>query len=106
MSRKPAIPTHDFNEMNAVAIADLVEQDIKRAARKWKYAHKGSTEASRHAAATEMGALYLQANHTLYFREEKEALRDAHQHWMELMREWFLGVVAGRAKVSLGEIKK
>lgn len=93
MPRKPVIPTHDFRQMDATTIADLVEQDIKSMARQWKDDHAsgaGQTDKSYYTAATATAAHYLQANPFLYMREEKEATRDAHQHWMDLMREWFL----------------
>jgi hypothetical protein len=93
MSRTRTFPSHDFKDMNAEEIALLVEADIKSLARKWKHQHPQRTVTNESTAATETAALYLQANHALYFRADKQDLKDAHQNWMMMMREWFLRVV-------------
>ena len=92
MSRTRTFPVHPFGNMDALGIADTVESDIKKMARQWRYAHRKSTRESRETAATETAALYLQANHALYFREEHKAMKDAHQQWMQLMQSWFLSI--------------
>ena len=101
MSRKRILPSHPFKEMDAEAIASTVESDIKSLARKWKYAHSKSSRAAQETAAIETAALYLQANHDLYFRDERQALKDAHQHWILLMQEWFLSVFETKSRKKL-----
>jgi len=86
------MPSHNFKEMDAEVIAATVESDVKALARKWRYAHSKSALVAQETAATEVAALYLQANHDLYFREGRQAMRDAHQHWMQLMQVWFLSI--------------
>ncbi len=83
---------HSFVGLDAVEIAEQVEKDIRSDARKWKRANPGK-RTSLQEAATAVAALYLQAHHELYFREDRQAMRDAHQHWMELMHEWFISTV-------------
>lgn len=98
MSRPTTMPEHDFAEMNAEAIAERAEKDIKSLARKWKYRHKKATKEAKETAATANAALYLQANPSLYKRETIQATRDAHQEWMDKMRGWFLSVWSPRPR--------
>jgi len=84
--------------MNAEEIAMQVKEDIIHLARQWKYKHAKRTPIMSKSAATETAALYLQANHSLYFRDNRQDMKDAHQKWMLLMQEWFLATVERRTK--------
>lgn len=89
MSRTTTMPKRNFSEMDADAIATIVEQDIKSLARRRK--NKVRKDA-RVALATKTAALYLQANRALYVRETIPDTRNAHESWMALMREWFFDI--------------
>lgn len=98
MSRTRTMPSHNFEGMNAEEIGTLVEKDIKSLARKWKYAHSKATTILIKSAATETAALYLQANHVLYFRDDQQEMRNTHQHWMIMMQEWFISTIEKKSR--------
>ncbi len=89
MNQTAELANSDLQKLSAEEIATQVERDIKRLARRWKLEHPKNKNSLR-TAATEAAALYLQRHHDLYFRPDAQVMRDAHQHWMDLMREWFI----------------
>jgi len=99
MSRPVKMPVRTFDKMNADTIAKTTEDDIKSLARKWKYRHPKSSKEAKDKAATETAALYLQANQFLYARDDIQAMRNAHENWMLLMRTQFLSVFEPKIKV-------
>ncbi|SRR6266568_4173345 len=91
--RATSFPKRNFQDVNAEEMARMVEEDIRALARKWKYKNTAKsgkrTPPAIRNAAIEAAALYLQANHALYIREDRQAMKDAHQGWMLLMQTWF-----------------
>ena len=96
--RTSTFPKRSFEDMDVEAIAAQIEKDIKAKARKWRYNNPNKRLDGIEVAATETAALYLQANHDLYFRDDRQAMRDAHAHWMHLMRTWFIQTVERKRK--------
>lgn len=88
-------PKPSFADLTSDEIAEQVEKDIRSEARKWKKKHAAQRgkRVNVHTAATATAALYLQKHNILYMRENTQALKDAHQQWMDVMREWFVSTV-------------
>ncbi len=86
-----SFPKRNFQDGNAEETARMVEEDIRSLAHKWKYKNtaKKRRPAAIRNAATEAAALYLQANHALYIREDRQAMKDAYQGWMLMIQKWF-----------------
>ncbi len=96
MAKPGKMPIQSFAGLSAEDIATRIEQDIRAEARKWRREHSKASARVAYGAATACAALYLQAHHELYFRDDKQDMLNAHQGWLELMREWFLQTIERR----------
>ena len=82
-----------FEGLSAEEIAAKVEQNIKTEAHRWKRKHpKGQQHRAPMSAATSTAAWYLHSHTELFIRETAQETRDMHEHWMALMRAWFLSI--------------
>jgi hypothetical protein len=77
-----------FEGLDPEQIAEQIERDIKKAARKWK---REKHHLSVEEAATRAAAMYLHKHTVLYIRkDDPTTTKQNHQHWLDLMRTWFI----------------
>ena len=85
------VKERDFTGLSIEEINDLIQRDIRSLARAWR--KKNPTSRNFRVAATACAATYLSKHHSLYFRDDTQAMKAAHHAWMLLMQEWFISAI-------------
>jgi hypothetical protein len=82
-----------FEGLDPEQIAEQVERDIKQLAREWRskpYNRLHARPSAMGTVATRVVATYLSRHTQLYARDDTASTKQNHQHWLDLMRTWFL----------------
>lgn len=75
-------------KLSVEELASQVQADLRRESRKWLQTHKIVNLKAIGKAEVHIPAMYLHKHKELFVRENTQATKDMHQHWMQLMQAW------------------